>query len=231
MGCASPKQLFTAIISRHYNVDVGLCFDRWVRQGGPSSAFPAKNAGALMDLITITLIAVGLSMDALAVSIAKGMSVTSNRWKPALLLAGLFGIFQALMPVIGWLLGLGFADLIMGVDHWIAFGLLGFIGGKMILDGFKDEKEEDGRLTMPIALTLAVATSIDALMVGVSFAFLETSILLPIAIIGLITFVLSLLGFVFGSRLGKVFGSRIEIVGGIILIAIGLRILIEHLTA
>ena len=184
-----------------------------------------------MDLFTIILIAVGLSMDALAVSVAKGMSITSNKWKPALLLAGLFGGFQAMMPVIGWLLGLSFADLIMGVDHWIAFGLLAFIGGKMVLDGFNDKKEEDTCLTMPIALTLAVATSIDALMVGMSFAFLETSILLPIVIIGLITFVLSLLGFIFGSRLGNVFGSRIEIVGGIILIAIGLRILIEHLTA
>ena len=183
-----------------------------------------------MDLPTIVLIAVGLAMDAFAVSIAKGISFAGNRRKTGILLASLFGGFQMLMPLIGWLAGLSFKDLIMGVDHWIAFGLLSFIGGKMIYDSIKkkeDSKEENIKLFS--ALTLAVATSIDALMVGLSFAFLEISIAAPILIIGLITFGLSLTGFMFGCSIGKIFGNRIKIVGGLILILIGLRILIEHL--
>jgi putative Mn2+ efflux pump MntP len=116
----------------------------------------------------------------------------------------------------------------MGIDHWIAFGLLGFIGAKMIYDAIKDEDGEEGDLTLFAALTLAVATSIDALMVGLSFAFLESDIFIPILIIGIVTFVLSLVGFEFGCRIGSVFGKRIRILGGVILILIGLRILLEH---
>lgn len=183
-----------------------------------------------MDLLTILLIAVGLAMDAFAVSIAKGMTVNHNRRKTALLLASFFGGFQMLMPVLGWFVGLSFRDVIMGVDHWIAFGLLFFIGLKMIFDSTKkeDKKEEDG-LKLRTVVTLAVATSIDALMVGLSFAFLQTSLVEPILLIGLITFSLSIIGFYFGCGLGNVFGSRIKIVGGLILIAIGLRVLLEHL--
>ncbi len=183
-----------------------------------------------MDLLTILLIAVGLAMDAFAVSIAKGISVNHNRRKTALLLASFFGGFQMLMPALGWLVGLSFADIIMGIDHWIAFGLLLFIGLKMIFDSTKkeDKQEEDG-LKLNTVVTLAVATSIDALMVGLSFAFLQTSLLEPILLIGLITFSLSIIGFYFGCGLGSVFGSRIKIVGGLILIGIGVRILLEHL--
>ena len=182
-----------------------------------------------MDFVTVILIAIGLAMDAFAVSIAKGISVNHNRRRSAILLASLFGGFQALMPVIGWLAGLGLRDLIMGIDHWIAFGLLGIIGAKMIYDSTKSEDGKVEDITLFIALTLAVATSIDALMVGLSFAFLEESILIPILIIGIVTFVLTLVGFKFGSGMGRVFGQKIKILGGLILIFIGIRILAEHL--
>jgi len=170
-------------------------------------------------------------MDAFAVSIAKGITVKRNRRRTAILLASLFGGSQALMPVIGWLAGISFRDVIMGIDHWIAFGLLGFIGAKMIYESTKDEDGDEKDISLHLALTLAVATSIDALMVGLSFAFLETSILVPILIIGTVTFVLSLVGFVFGAGMGKVFGKKVEVVGGVILILIGIQILVEHLTA
>jgi manganese efflux pump family protein len=183
-----------------------------------------------MDLLTIVLIAVGLAMDAFAVSIAKGMVMNRQRRKFALLLGGFFGGFQMLMPVIGWLVGLSFQEIIMGVDHWIAFGLLAFLGSKMIYDGSKKVKEQnEEQLGLHLIVALAVATSIDALMVGLSFAFLKTSIIQPILIIGFVTFLLSITGFYFGCRLGRIFGNKIKIVGGLILIAIGLRILLEHI--
>ena len=183
-----------------------------------------------LDALTILLIAVGLAMDALAVSIAKGITVNNNRRKSAILLASFFGGFQMLMPAIGWLVGLSFKEIIMGVDHWIAFGLLAFIGSKMIYDSTKKEREnKEEPLKLHTLVTLAIATSIDALMVGLTFAFLQTSILEPILVIGIITFLLSFFGFYFGCGLGRVFGNRIKIVGGLILIAIGLRILLEHI--
>jgi putative Mn2+ efflux pump MntP len=182
-----------------------------------------------MDLITVFLIAIGLAMDAFAVSIAKGITVVRDRRRTAIMLASLFGGFQALMPVIGYLAGLGFEDIIRDVDHWIAFGLLAFIGAKMIYDSRDEEKDDDATVTLYAGLVLAVATSIDALMVGLSFAFLETSILVPVVVIGAVTFVLSYLGFNFGCRLGEVFGRRVRIVGGVILILIGARILVDHL--
>jgi len=185
-----------------------------------------------VDALTIVLIAVGLAMDAFAVSIANGMNTTTNRRRAALQTAALFGSFQMLMPVIGWMLGLGLEDLISAVDHWVAFGLLAFIGAKMIYDGSK--KQSDKSLSNPkfsTLLVLGVATSIDAFMVGLSFAFLQTTILEPIMVIGVVTFVLSYVGFYFGSGLGKQFGHRIRILGGVFLILIGLRILFEHLFA
>ncbi|HEY9757801.1 MAG TPA: manganese efflux pump MntP family protein [Oculatellaceae cyanobacterium] len=138
-----------------------------------------------------------------------------------------------LMPVIGWAIGLSFADFISGFDHWIAFGLLTFIGAKMVYEGIKGDEERSGsnELKLHSLLILAVATSIDALMVGLSFAFLQTSIALPIAVIGVITFGLSLAGFYFGCGLGQVFGHRIEVLGGVVLILIGLKILLESLFA
>lgn len=133
------------------------------------------------------------------------------------------------MPVIGWFVGLGLRDIIMGVDHWIAFGLLGFIGAKMIYDSTKSEDGKEEDVTLFAALVLAVATSIDALMVGLSFAFLETPILIPALIIGVVTLTLSYMGFIFGSRMGSIFGKKIKILGGLILVLIGIRILIEHI--
>ena len=182
-----------------------------------------------MDIVTVVLIAFGLAMDAFAVSIAKGITVERDRGRAAILLATLFGGFQGMMPVVGWLAGLGLRDVIMVVDHWIAFGLLAFIGAKMIHDSTKGDDGKEADVTLSVALLLAVATSIDALMVGLGFAFLEISILTPVLVIGAITFLLSYLGFIFGSKLGTVFGRKVKILGGLILILIGIRILIEHL--
>ena len=162
-----------------------------------------------MDIVTVLLIAVGLAMDALAVSIAKGMAISHNRRQAALTLGIFFGGFQMLMPAIGWFVGATFEQIIAGVDHWIAFGLLAFIGLKMIYDSTK--KESDGQeetLKLHSVLTLAVATSIDALMVGLSFAFLSTSIIEPILVIGLVTFLLSVTGFFFGCGLGISVGHQ-----------------------
>lgn len=184
-----------------------------------------------MDALTIVLIAVGLAMDAFAVSIAKGIITKHQRQKTALLLASFFGGFQMLMPLIGWLAAISLETAIAGMDHWIAFGLLTFIGAKMIHDSIRrkdGEKEETLRFHSLIAL--AVATSIDAMMIGLSFAFLQTQILVPILVIGLITLLLSLTGFFFGCGLGRIFGNKIKIVGGLILLAIGMRILFEHLS-
>ena len=184
-----------------------------------------------MDVLTIILIAVGLAMDAFAVSIATGIVAKNHRQKSALIVASFFGGFQMLMPAIGWFAGLSLKSVIIGIDHWIAFGLLAFIGSKMIYDSARKEggkKEEN--LKLHSLLVLSVATSIDALMVGLSFAFLQTSILEPILVIGLITFCLSFMGFYFGCGLGRIFGNKIKLVGGLILILIGLRILLEHLS-
>lgn len=178
----------------------------------------------------MVLIALGIAMDTFAVSIAKGIVIERKRRKSALILASFFGGFQMLMPAIGYFAGLSFREAIMGIDHWIAFGLLTLIGSKMIYDSTKKEDgKKDETLKLHSVVTLSVATSIDALMVGLSFAFLQTSVLEPILVIGLVTFSLSLLGFFFGCDLGRVFGNKIKIVGGLILIAIGLRILLEHL--
>ena len=183
-----------------------------------------------MDVLTILLIAVGLAMDAFAVSIGKGIVAKSHKRRTALLLGLFFGGFQMLMPAIGWLVGLSFKEIIMGIDHWIAFGLLAFIGLKMIYDSTRKEKiDTEENLKLHTILTLAIATSIDALMVGLSFAFLQTSIFEPILIIGLVTFSLSFTGFFFGCGLGRVFGNKIKVIGGLILIGIGLRILLDHL--
>ena len=140
--------------------------------------------------------------------------------------------FQTLMPIIGWFLAKGVYKYVETIDHWIAFGLLAFIGGKMVYDGAKSQTEKPASdLRLHTLLVLAVATSIDALMVGFSFAFLQTPIAVPVAVIGAVTFALCFVGFYFGCGIGKRFGHRIKIVGGIVLILIGLRILLEHLLA
>lgn len=183
----------------------------------------------------LVLIAVGLSMDAFAVSLCKGLGMRKLVWGHALIIALFFGAFQAIMPLIGWLLGTQFERYITPVDHWVAFVLLGYIGGKMIWDALHD-KESAGegcdtaqKLDMKELVTLAVATSIDALAVGITFAFLQMAILPAVCLIGVITFALSFAGVAIGHRFGARFKKKAEIAGGVALIAIGLKILLEHL--
>lgn len=185
-----------------------------------------------MDLFTITLISIGLAMDALAVSVAGGFSLKQLRIRHALLIAFAFGFFQALMPIIGWGIGLAVKDYIQRFDHWIAFGLLAFVGGKMVYESFviKEEEEKQNILHIRTLLLLAVATSIDALAVGLNFAFLEVSLFLAVAIIGLITFILCFLGVYIGNRFGHIFESKLELAGGVILIGMGVKILVEHIS-
>ena len=189
--------------------------------------------GTLMGIIEIFLIGIGLSMDAFAVSVCKGLGMHRVNYAHALVIALFFGVFQGLMPVIGWLVGNAFAVYVTAVDHWIAFALLAFVGGKMLWDAFHDEGEEDesvaDRLDPCELFMLAIATSIDALAVGISFSFLQIDIVVAALIIGCTTFVLSLAGVVVGNRFGARFEKPSQIAGGIVLIAIGLKILLEHL--
>lgn len=187
-----------------------------------------------MGIVELALIGVGLSMDAFAVSICKGLGMKRLRMGQALVIALFFGGFQALMPLLGWFLGSGFQSLIEPVDHWIAFALLAFIGAKMLWDAFRGDGEEDAlaaddRLDVREILMLAVATSIDALAVGISFAFLQVDIVPAVALIGIITFALSFVGVAVGHAFGSRFEKPATIIGGFVLIAIGLKILLEHL--
>jgi len=184
-----------------------------------------------MDFATVLLIAVGLAMDAFAVSVARGLSAGRFKTGNALKMAVSFGSFQAFMPVLGWMGGLGLRNVISGVDHWVAFTLLGFIGCKMIYESIRLESGEKKPkpLSAYVLLVLSVTVSIDALAVGLSFAFLQTSITIPIIMIGTVTFILSFLGASFGSKLGRFFENKIEIAGGLILIGIGIKTLVEHL--
>lgn len=188
-----------------------------------------------MGSVELLLVAIGLAMDAFAVSVCKGLAMPRLDARRMIVLAASFGAFQALMPLLGYALGASFASLIEPIDHWIAFVLLGFIGAKMVHDSLVDEpaaeagKEESVRLDPRELLALSVATSIDALAVGISFALLDVSIVRAAAVIGVVTFVLS----VAGVAIGRLFGARFEraalAAGGLVLIAIGLRILLEHL--
>ena len=185
-----------------------------------------------MSLFSIFMIGIGLSMDAFAVSIARGMTMKKEELlRYALTLGFFFGIFQAVMPLIGWWAGSCFQEFIASIDHWIAFGLLAIIGSNMIRESFRGEEEacDDKSLTLKTILILAVATSIDALAVGISFAFLQVHIWTAIVIIGLTTFVLSFLAVYLGNRLGNLLEKYAGILGGIILILIGTKILLEHL--
>lgn len=185
-----------------------------------------------MGFVELFLIGVGLSMDAFAVSICKGLNMKKINYKHALIIGGFFGGFQALMPLLGWALGSRFEQYIESVDHWIAFILLAFIGGKMVYESIKDgdddeESAHQDKLDIKELFTLAVATSIDALAVGVTFAFLKVSIVPSITLIGITTFVISVGGVVIGNRFGSKYKNKAEIAGGMILILIGLKILIE----
>ncbi|NYB52970.1 MAG: manganese efflux pump [Methanobacteriaceae archaeon] len=183
-----------------------------------------------MDIFSMFFLAVGLAMDAFSVSITRGM-ILKCHLKYALTIAIFFGVFQALMPVAGWLAGSQLAALVELWAPWIAFTLLVIIGGKMVYEGFSHEEEAEICHIFSIRdiLILSVATSIDAFAVGVTFAFLNTPILLPILIIGLVTFSMSFIGVYLGKQVGHLFEGKIEILGGFILIGIGLKILIESL--
>ncbi|MBR5094145.1 MAG: manganese efflux pump, partial [Oscillospiraceae bacterium] len=172
---------------------------------------------------------VGLSMDAFAVSVCKGLSVKELRPRHALLAGLYFGGFQFLMPVIGWLLGYRFEEMITSIDHWVAFVLLALIGANMIKESFSKEEELNDDFGFKTMLLLAVATSIDALAVGITFAFLSVRILPAAGLIGVTTFLLSIAGIYIGRAFGARWKSRAELAGGIILILIGLKILLEHL--
>ncbi len=184
-----------------------------------------------MNLTSLFLIAVGLSMDAFAVAICKGLALQKIKLKQALLVGLWFGGFQGLMPALGFLVGFRFQEKITFLDHWIAFVLLSAIGANMIKEALsKKEEEADASLKFKDMLVLAVATSIDALAVGVSFAFIPDLPILPaVLFIGVITFVLSAIGVKVGSVFGTKYKSKAELAGGIILILMGLKILLEHL--
>ena len=182
-----------------------------------------------MDFAELLLIAVGLSMDAFAVSVCKGLSVKELKGRHVLLAGLYFGGFQALMPVIGWLLGYRFESLITEIDHWIAFVLLALIGGNMIRESFSEDEELNDDFGVKTMLLLAIATSIDALAVGITFAFLSVKILPAAGTIGVTTFLLSVAGIYIGRAFGAKYKAGAERVGGCILILIGLKILLEHL--
>lgn len=184
--------------------------------------------------IELLLMGVGLAMDAFAVSICKGLGMKKVNKKQAVVIGLFFGGFQTLMPLIGWILGKQFERYITSVDHWIAFILLGFIGGKMIVESLKKEEEEeieksDKPLDLKEMFILAIATSIDALAIGITFAFLGTPIIEAIAIIGIVTFLISIGGVYVGNFFGSKYKNKAEFAGGLILVLLGIKILLEHL--
>lgn len=186
-----------------------------------------------MGIVELILIAIGLSMDAFAVAICKGLNMSRLNYKNCFVIALFFGGFQAIMPLFGWLLGTQFERYITTIDHWVAFVLLAFIGGKMLLDSFKkgdNNAENSDILQLRQLLLLAIATSIDALAVGITLALLPgTNIWLSISTIGVITFGLSFAGVIIGNKFGSRFQKKAEFAGGAILMLIGLKILLEHL--
>ena len=183
-----------------------------------------------MGLIEIILISVALGMDAFAVSVCKGLSLKEMSWKKACIVGLYFGGFQALMPLIGFLLGSTFEEVVTSIDHWIAFILLGIIGGKMIKEAFgEDSENRNDDLSVKTMTILAIATSIDALAVGITFAFLKVNVFFAVSLIGIITFALSVLGVKIGNKFGDKYERKAEIAGGCILILMGIKILIEHL--
>ena len=183
-----------------------------------------------MGLIELFLIAVGLSMDAFAVSVCKGLAMQKCTFKKAAIVGLWFGGFQALMPAIGYILGAQFQEAIASIDHWIAFVLLALIGGNMIHEALdNDEEEADASLDVKTMFLLAVATSIDALAIGITFAFLKVNIIPAVCFIGIVTFIISFAGVKIGNVFGARYKNKAEIVGGVILILLGLKILLEHL--
>lgn len=184
-----------------------------------------------MDFLSLFILAVGLSMDAFAVAVCKGLALKKITFRHALIVGLWFGGFQALMPLLGYLLAARFREAIAAYDHWIAFGLLVLIGGNMIREAIfeKEEAETDSALSFRSMLPLAVATSIDALAVGVTFAFLDVRIVPSVTLIGVTTLILSMIGVKMGSLFGAKYEKKAEILGGVILILLGIKTLLEHL--
>ena len=185
-----------------------------------------------MSLFTILTIALGLAMDAFAVSITCGAAVTTvSGLRHPIRVAFFFGVFQAVMPLFGWFAGLSMSGFIEPVSHFIAFGLLCFVGIKMIYEsrGMKDESVHSAYLSNYILFTLAIATSIDALAVGITLSFLDINIIRPIIVIGLVTFVMTFTGVCIGRKASHIYSDKIEIFGGVILIAIGIKILLQYI--
>jgi putative Mn2+ efflux pump MntP len=186
-----------------------------------------------MNIVTILFIALGLSMDAFTAAIANGLVLERNLISDAFRIALFFGLFQAVMPVLGWLIAFKVHDIVSQIDHWIAFVLLVFIGSRMICDALRKRLVDRSEIQLGtgLLLMLSVATSIDAFAVGITFAFLDMSILIPVCIIGLVTFVLSLFGFLIAKNMDRIGGRYAGIIGGLLLIGIGIKILTEHLKA
>lgn len=186
-----------------------------------------------MSTINLLLVAVGLAMDAFAAAVCKGLNMRKINYKHAAIIAAFFGFFQGIMPVLGWSLGKQFHRNIDAYDHWVTFALLCFIGGKMIYEAVNGKKKEQTEKTDELDITevfiLAIATSIDALAVGVTFAFLEVNIWQSVSFIGVITFMLSILGVIIGNNFGVKYKKRAEIAGGLILMLIGTHVLVEHI--
>lgn len=183
-----------------------------------------------MEIITIVFLAIGLSFDSFAVSVCSGLNLPHIRFFQAAKIAIFLAVFQSLMPLLGWLVGNSMKSVIEPVDHWIAFGLLSLIGGKMIIESFvnSEDREIKNPLHIRVILTLSLATSIDALAVGFSFATLLDKIVVAVIVIGLVTFIASMLGILLGKKTGPKINRYAEITGGLLLISIGLKILIEH---
>jgi|ERR1035437_3625905 putative Mn2+ efflux pump MntP len=182
-----------------------------------------------MDLITIIIISVGLAMDCFAVSISAGTTGLNFRLKNLVLMALSFGVFQSVMTLMGWLAGSGFKSFIESFDYWIAFGLLAIIGAKMLKEGLKkDSGYKNDYTSGKVIILLSFATSIDALAAGVSFSVMKSGLLMPVLMIGAVSFAFTILGGAIGKKAGQMFGKRAEIAGGLILIGIGVKILLEH---
>lgn len=180
-----------------------------------------------MSILDLFILAVGLSMDAFAVSVCKGLSLGKIKLKHMCIAGAWFGGFQALMPLIGYFLGSFFAEMIEKYDHWVAFVLLAIIGGNMIKESFDKDEKVDSSMDVKSMLLLAIATSIDALAVGVTFAFLQVQIVPAVSFIGVITFIFSAVGVKIGSLFGTKYKSKAELFGGIVLVLIGIKILLE----
>ena len=185
-----------------------------------------------MGIIELVVLSIGLAMDAFAVSICKGLSMPRMKWKNAIIIGLYFGYFQALMPALGYLLGVNFQDRISNIDHWVAFILLAVIGINMIKEAIsKDNDVHNDSIKFKDMIVLAIATSIDALAIGITFAFLNVNLILAISLIGVITFIISVLGVKVGNIFGDTYANKAEFAGGIILLLLGLKLLLEHLLA